>query len=102
MLGLYDRSRTPMIAEVLNRLGLKRALVVASHDGLDEISISAPTQVSELRNGEVHTYDIDPRDMGLSLHPLEAVLGGDEAQELPKLLRGSSRVSRVPTAMSFC
>ena len=68
-----------MIAEVLNRLGLKRALVVASHDGLDEISISAPTQVSELRNGEVHTYDIDPRDMGLSLHPLDAVLG-DAAQ----------------------
>lgn len=80
LLGLYDRSRTPMIAEVLNRLGLKRALVVASHDGLDEISISAPTQVSELRNGEVHTYDIDPRSMGLNLHPLDSVLGGDAAQ----------------------
>ncbi|CAI6059822.1 Anthranilate phosphoribosyltransferase [Paenibacillus sp. JJ-100] len=80
LLGLYDRSRTPVIAEVLSRLGLKRALVVASHDGLDEISISAPTQVSELRNGEVQTYDLDPRDVGLSLHPLEAVLGGDAAQ----------------------
>lgn len=80
LLGLYDRSRTPMIAEVLNRLGLKRALVVASHDGLDEISISAPTQVSELRGGEVRTYDIDPRDMGLPLHKLDAVLGGDAVQ----------------------
>ncbi|MEC0243323.1 anthranilate phosphoribosyltransferase [Paenibacillus dokdonensis] len=80
LLGIYDRNRTQMIAEVLRELGSKRALVVTSHDGLDEISISASTQVSELRDGEVRTYDIHPHDLGLDVHPLESVLGGDALQ----------------------
>lgn len=80
LLGIYDRDKTETIAQVLNELGSKRALVVNSHDGLDEISISAPTQISELRHGEVRTYDIHPHDLGLDIHPLESVLGGDAAQ----------------------
>jgi len=79
LLGLYDRSRTATVAEVLGRLGLKRAMVVGSHDGLDEISLSAPTQVSELRGGEVKTYDIAPEELGLTSVPLGAVAGGDAA-----------------------
>ncbi|MFD0670407.1 anthranilate phosphoribosyltransferase [Cohnella sp. GCM10027633] len=77
LIGLYDRSRTATVAEVLSRLGLKRAMVVGSHDGLDEISISAPTQVSELRDGEVVTYDITPEELGLKTLPLSEVQGGD-------------------------
>jgi len=77
LLGLYDRSRTATIASVLGNLGLKRAMVVSSHDGLDEISISAPTQISELRAGEVHTYDITPSDLGLRTYTLGEVTGGD-------------------------
>src|SRR5690606_32215955 len=50
-IGLYDRSRTEAIARVLQRLGVKRAMVVGGHDGLDEISISAPTRVTELKDG---------------------------------------------------
>jgi anthranilate phosphoribosyltransferase len=79
LIGLYDRTRTATVAEVLSRLGLKRAMVVGSYDGLDEISISAPTQVSELRNGEVSTYDITTEQLGLSTMPLSAVQGGDAA-----------------------
>ncbi len=79
LIGLYDRSRTATIAEVLSRLGLKRAMVVSSHDGLDEISISAPTQVSELRDGVVETYDITPEELGLRTLPLSEVQGGDAA-----------------------
>lgn len=60
MLGIYDMNKTETIAQVLKELGLKRAMVVTSHDGLDEISVSAPTRVSELRGGEVRTYDITP------------------------------------------
>ena len=52
-------------------------MVVTSHDGLDEISISAPTRVSELRGGEVRTYDIHPHELGLSVHPMSDILGGD-------------------------
>ncbi|BCG59913.1 anthranilate phosphoribosyltransferase [Paenibacillus sp. URB8-2] len=76
LLGIYDREKTETVALVLKELGSKRALVVSSHDGLDEISISAPTTVSELRDGSVTTYEITPHDLGLPSHPLEAVLGG--------------------------
>ncbi|MNW25672.1 Anthranilate phosphoribosyltransferase [compost metagenome] len=79
LLGIYDRSKTDVVAAVLQRLGSKRALVVCSYEGLDEISISAPTTVSELRNGDILTYDIDPEQLGLSTYPLEQVLGGDAA-----------------------
>jgi anthranilate phosphoribosyltransferase len=79
LIGLYDRTRTATVAEVLSRLGLKKAMVVGSHDGLDEISISAPTQVSELRNGDVITYDITPEQLGLSTASLGEVQGGDAA-----------------------
>ncbi|MHA0855448.1 anthranilate phosphoribosyltransferase [Paenibacillus sp. CMAA1364] len=80
LLGIYDRNMTETIANVLKELGLKRALVVSSLDGLDEISISAPTQISELRKGVVTTYEITPHDLGLEMHPLEKVLGGDANQ----------------------
>lgn len=76
LLGIYDRSKTETVATVLKELGSKRALVVSSNEGLDEISISGPTQVSELRDGEVTTYEITPHDLGLPCHPLEDVLGG--------------------------
>lgn len=76
-LGLYDRTRTEAIARVLQRLGVKRAMVVGSHEGLDEISISAPTQVTELKDGDVCTYEVTPEDLGLKTVPIEQVRGGD-------------------------
>ncbi|MBD2869665.1 anthranilate phosphoribosyltransferase [Paenibacillus arenilitoris] len=79
LLGLYDRSRTATVAEVLGELGLKRAMVVSSHDGLDEISISAPTQISELLDGEVTTYDLTPEELGLAKYPISEVMGGEPA-----------------------
>ncbi|MDB4867039.1 MAG: trpD [Cohnella sp.] len=80
LIGLYDRSRTATVASVLARLGLRRAMVVGSHDGLDEISLSAPTQVSELNNGEVTTYDITPEELGFAAVSLRDVLGGDAVE----------------------
>ncbi|GKU79534.1 anthranilate phosphoribosyltransferase [Paenibacillus sp. L3-i20] len=76
LLGIYDRSRTGTIAEVLGELGLKHAFVVSSHDGLDEVSISAATQISELKNGIVTTYDIEPEDLGLPRWDISEVIGG--------------------------
>ncbi|MNB88705.1 Anthranilate phosphoribosyltransferase [compost metagenome] len=80
LMGIYDRNKTEIVANVLKELGSKRAMIVSSLDGLDEISISAPTQVSELKNGIVTTYEITPEALGLSRHPLDAVLGGDAAE----------------------
>ncbi|MCQ4085792.1 anthranilate phosphoribosyltransferase [Saccharibacillus sp. JS10] len=79
LLGIYDAERTEQIATVLGNLGVKRAMVVAGLDGLDEISVSGPTRVSELRNGIVHTYEITPEQLGLERHPLLGILGGDAA-----------------------
>lgn len=77
LVGVYDPSLTELLAWALNKLGVERALVVTSDDGLDEISVSAPTRVSELRDGNVITYELTPEDLGLATHPLHAVSGGD-------------------------
>lgn len=77
LLGIFDRNRTELIAEVLGSLGIKRGLVVASYDGLDEISISAATKVTELNDGAVRTFDISPDDLGLRAYALSDVIGGD-------------------------
>ncbi|MCR2803006.1 anthranilate phosphoribosyltransferase [Paenibacillus soyae] len=94
LLGLYDRARTGTIAEVLKDLGLKRAMVVSSHDGLDEISISASTQISELKDGIVRTFDIQPEDLGLSRYPISEVQGGEpsvNASLIQAVFRGEQR-----------
>ncbi|RUT36078.1 anthranilate phosphoribosyltransferase [Paenibacillus zeisoli] len=91
VLGIYDGSKTEVIAEVLKELGSKRALVVTSHEGLDEISISAPTRVSELKNGVINTYELHPNDLGLSMYPLGDVIGGDpqvNADIIRRVLQG--------------
>ena len=80
--------------QVLAELGLTRAMVVSSHDGLDEISISAPTQISELRGGTVQTFDITPEELGISVRPLAEVVGGDAAMNasiIRNIFGGSER-----------
>lgn len=79
LLGVFDRNKTELMAHVLRELGLKRGMVVASLDGLDEISISAPTRVTELKNGAVTTTEITPDDLGLRASGIEAIAGGDAA-----------------------
>ncbi|BBH20984.1 anthranilate phosphoribosyltransferase [Paenibacillus baekrokdamisoli] len=94
LLGLYDRSRTSTVAEVLGELGLKRAMVVSSHDGLDEISISSPTQISELQYGRVRTYEITPEDLGLPVHSLAEIIGGEadvNASIIRRIFSGEER-----------
>jgi anthranilate phosphoribosyltransferase len=79
VLGVFDRTKTEMLAQSLQALGLKRAMVVASEDGLDEFSISAPTKVSELKSDLITTYTITPDDLGLRAHSIKDVAGGDAA-----------------------
>ncbi|TFG42614.1 MAG: anthranilate phosphoribosyltransferase [Syntrophobacterales bacterium] len=80
LLGVYAPQLTEMFAEALRLLGTRHALVVHGHDGLDEISVCAPTRVSELRDGLIRTYDIDPeRFLGRRAAPAE-VAGGDPAR----------------------
>ncbi len=86
VLGVYAERLVETVGRVLAALGAVHALVVHSRDGLDEISVSAPTLVCEVRDGEIDTYEITPQELGLASHPIEAVLGGD-AQENAAIAR---------------
>jgi anthranilate phosphoribosyltransferase len=77
VLGVYADSLVDVVARVLVALGAQHALVVHSRDGLDEISISAPTRICEVAYGRVRTFDLMPEDLGIQRQPLEAVRGGD-------------------------
>jgi len=65
MLGVYSESLTEVMAEVLRKLGTKKAMVVYGMDGLDEISVSDKTKVSELKDGKIKNYFIKPEDYGM-------------------------------------
>src|SRR5205814_5412723 len=75
VLGVYAEYLVERLAHVLLSLGAEHALVVHSVDGLDEISVSAPTRVCEVRDGSVRAYEIAPDDLGVRTHPLDAVAG---------------------------
>jgi anthranilate phosphoribosyltransferase len=80
LLGVYDQELTEPMARVLSNLGVKSALVVYGQDGLDEISMSAPTSVCEVRNGTFKSYIIEPGQFGLKLCKKEDLLGGTPAE----------------------
>ena len=76
VIGVSDGPFLEHMAMALARLGGRSALVVSSEDGLDEISISAPTRVVELRDGKVETYTVTPEDLGVERAPIDAIAYG--------------------------
>jgi anthranilate phosphoribosyltransferase len=80
LIGVSDPAYLPTVAGALARLGTAHALVVSGFDGVDELSISAPTAVVEVRAGELREYTVDPEDVSLARAPAELVPGGDPAQ----------------------
>jgi anthranilate phosphoribosyltransferase len=92
VLGVYAERLVETVARVLAALGAAHALVVHSRDGLDEISVSAPTLVCEVRDGGIRTYEITPADLGLRTHAIEELAGVDvetNAAIAREVLRGS-------------
>ena len=86
VVGVYSDELVEKLAEALSMLGLRRALVVHGADGLDEISISGATRVAEVRDGQVHTYEVTPEEFGLTSAPIKTISGGD-ATENAKIIR---------------
>ncbi len=80
LLGVYDPFLTETLALVLKRLGTGRAMVVHGQDGLDEITLSTETRVSELRDGWVETYLFKPEDAGFTRCRPQDMTGGDAAE----------------------
>lgn len=80
LIGVYDAKLTEMFAGVLKNLGTKRAFIVHGADGLDEATVTGETRVSELKDGQVTTYNIDPLDFFGDTYALKDLLGGTPAE----------------------
>src|SRR3954464_10009105 len=97
VVGVYSESLVEKLASALLMLGLKRALVVHGRDGLDEISISGPTKVAEVRDGWMTAYEISPEQFGFTAAPLESISGGDakaNAEIIREILDGKKSPRR--------
>jgi anthranilate phosphoribosyltransferase len=79
VVGVYSVALVEKLAEALSMLGLHRALVVHGLDGLDEITITGPTRIAELREGTVRTYEVTPEEFGMNRGTLDEISGGDVA-----------------------
>ena len=92
LVGVFDRRWLTPFAEVLRELGSAAAMIVHGSDGLDELTVTGPSRVAELRGGTIREYSMTPAEAGLELHPAAALTGGDpvsNATALTALLDGS-------------
>ena len=91
LLGVYDSALLHPLAEVLLNLGVKRAMVVNGLDGLDEITLTGPTRVCEIKNGKISEYTLTPEEFGFAACSLKDLTGGspqENAQIALQILRG--------------
>ncbi len=89
--GAYSADLIRPMAEVLRLLGSEKAWLVHGGDGTDELSLSAPSRVAALENGEIREFEVSAEDAGLLPHPFEAIVGGtpeDNARALTALMDG--------------
>lgn len=86
LLGVYEEALVEPIAKVLSNLGVENAMVVYGTDGLDEISLSAPTIVCEVKNGWVKSYEITPEQFGFARCDKSELVGGDSAENAAIIL----------------
>jgi len=94
LLGVYDDHLLTVMAKVLCGLGIKHAMVVHGEDGFDEISISAPTKVAEIKDGGIFEYTITPEQFGLPMAEKSEIIGGtpeENALITQGILAGSIR-----------
>ncbi|MDT8363120.1 MAG: anthranilate phosphoribosyltransferase [Nitrosomonas sp.] len=85
LLGVFHADLTTVLVHVLQRLGSHHAMVVHGCDGLDEITLSGPTQVAELRAGEIFEYTLQPEDFGLPCAAIETLQVTDPADAAARL-----------------
>src|SRR5213078_195809 len=103
IVGVYSLDLVEKVAEALSMLGTHRAFVVHGLDGLDEITITGPTRIAEVREGSVRTFEVTPEEFRLSRAPLEAITGGDAAENaaiVRKVLSGEKSPRRDVVLMN--
>lgn len=97
IVGVYDYNLTEVIAEAMLELDFKEAMVVSSLDGMDEISLSAKTRISHLKNNKVYDYYVTPEDFGLEYSDIDQLKGGDStenSQIVENILKGEKSIKR--------
>ena len=102
LLGVFAREWVEPLAHALGRLGSRRALVVHGEDGLDELSLTGPSVVAELRDGAVHTYRFDPASVGLRCCQPADLAGGDathNAAIIRAVLAGRASAAQTDIAL---
>src|SRR5579871_5479135 len=95
VVGVYSVDLVEKLAQALKLLGLRRALVVHGTDGLDEITITGPTKIGEVRGEWVRVYEVTPEQFGLARAPLSAISGGD-VQKNAEIIQGILRGEKSP------
>jgi anthranilate phosphoribosyltransferase len=97
LIGVYSPLLLEKMANVLSQSGAEEAMIVRGEDGMDEISLSSPTQVSHLKAGKVRNYTLTPEEVGLKSAPAESLKGGsarENAQILLQILRSEAGPKR--------
>jgi len=87
VVGVYSLDLVEKVAEALSMLGVHRALVVHGLDGLDEITITGPTRIAEVRQGNDRTYEVTPEEFGIKRASLEDISGGGGAEANAAIIR---------------
>lgn len=103
LLGVYDPALVEPIAQVLQKLGAQGAMVVHGSDGLDELTLTGPTRVAELRAGRIESYTLDPVKLGFKTVTLEDIRGGDAAENalhLREVLAGKASAMTELTVLN--
>jgi anthranilate phosphoribosyltransferase len=95
VVGVYSPELVEKLAEALSMLGVRRAMVVHGSDGLDEITITGPTRIAEVRDGTVRSYEVTPEEFGMKRARLEDIAGGDAAENA-EIIRAILRGEKSP------
>jgi anthranilate phosphoribosyltransferase len=82
VVGVFAQELTELLAQVFRELGSQHTLVVHAEDGMDEISICAPTKICELRNGQLNSYIVRPQDFGMQTGHIDDLVVANPAESL--------------------
>lgn len=97
MIGVFDGELTEALAQVMHKLGVAHGMVVHGNDGLDEITVTSETKISEIKGDKVVTYTISPEQFGIKRADISEIKGGtaeENAQILLDILDGKTGAKR--------
>jgi len=103
VVGVFDKSLLKIFGEALKNLNLKKALIVNSEDGLDEISPYANTKIVELDNGNIKEYDLNPKNLNIKAIGFENIIGKDpeyNAEKMKEIFQGKDNDFSVAVCLN--